>query len=257
MKSFNKISSIMISLLGVVSVACIASFIMICIYGVRSDIFKPDDERSGNEPISKLEKTDDYGDYYINNMVFIGDSTISAIKDADILHDESLVWSGIDGKLPLDYNTKNSSLIYTKDGKTASAAQAAEIYKPQYIVITIGIENGVGYCSEEKFKEYYKSLVSSIQDASPETRIILQSVFPVSRAAEKNDPSISNSKIDTANMWISELAGEMSLRYLHTTEILKNEKGVLDSKFDGGNGISLNKDGYEAVLNYIRFHGYR
>ncbi len=258
MMNFKKVSSILITLLGVLGIACIASLITLCIYGAKPGLLSNGIINGTDTYLpAKLQATDDYGEHYINSMVFVGDKTIYAMREADVLYDESLIWSGIDGSLPLDYNTKTSSVVYSADGTSGSASQAAEVFKPQYIIITLGIENGVAHCSEEKFKEYYRSIVESITDASPETKIILQSVFPVSSEAERKAPSISNQKISSANLWIAQLADELSVKYLDTAEILKDKKGNLDERYDSGDGICLNKEGYEAVLNYIRCHGYR
>ncbi len=257
MKDFKKTASVAITLIAVLICACVISFVTLCISGARPGSITADKEELEVLSPAQLGRTDDYGDIYIKSMVFVGDKTIYAMKDANVLHDNSLIWSGIGGSLALDYNTKTASLIYNENGDTANAADAAAIFKPQYMTITLALENGVEHCSEERFKEYYKNLISSIQASSPETKLILQSVFPVSKKVERNSPSISNDKIDRANIWIAEVADEMSIKYLNTAEVLKDSKGKLNTKYDSGDGICLNKEGYEAVLSYIRCHGYK
>ena len=138
-----------------------------------------------------------------------------------------------------------------------SIADAIEQYKPQYIIIAVGLENGVSHCTEEKFKEYYSRLIESIQESSPDAKIILQSILPVSKAAEKADPSISNDRIDQANGYIISLAEKYDLRYLNVASALKDNKGRLDSKYDSGNGITLNAEGYKLLLQYVTTHGYK
>ena len=133
----------------------------------------------------------------------------------------------------------------------------AEEMKPSRIIITVGINNGVPYCSEESFKAYYKKLVKTIQSASPDTDVILQSVFPTSKKYQKDNSAITVEKIDLANRWISEIAAECRVGYLHTCSVLKDSDGYLLSKYDSGDGLRLNAEGYRAVLQYIRTHGYK
>jgi lysophospholipase L1-like esterase len=167
------------------------------------------------------------------------------------------VWSGADGSFALDYNTDTTSVIYSADEKKGAVSVAVEERKPQYVVITIGLENGVAHCSKEKFQEYYSKIIDALKSSSPETKIILQSVFPTSKKVSKDTPSISNQKISTANSWIAELAQSKSVRYLNTASALTDSKGNLKSEYDSGDGIHLNSDGYTAVLDYIRTHGYK
>lgn len=256
MKNFNKIAAALITFIAVLTVACAISIVSLCINGAKPDIYTKEpssDTVSGAE----LGKTFDYGDGYIKKIIFVGDKTISPISNVIDDVQKEQVWSSVDGSLPLDNNLKTIAIIHSEDSKGSSIASAAEIYKPQYIIITVGLENGVAYCNKEKFKEYYKELISSIKDSSPDTNIILQSVLPISKEAEKENPNIANDRIDTANSWISEICEASSTRFLNTASALKDSRGYLAPEYDSGDGITLNEEGYKAMLNYIRTHGYK
>ena len=86
------------------------------------------------------------------------------------------------------------------------------------------------------------------------TKIILQSIYPV--ASNNTKESITNEKIDRANGWIKELAEEYNIKYLNTNPSLKDADGYLKMSYQNGDGIHLNRSGFEAVLAYIRTHGY-
>ena len=256
MKNYNKIAALLVTLIAIFTVACAVSVVTICINGARPDIYTgggSEDSRSQTE----LRKTFDYGDGYIKKIIFVGDKTISPISDVITDVDKAQVWSSIDGTLPLDNNIKTIAIIHSEGNKGSSISSAAEIYKPQYIIITVGLENGVAYCNKEKFKEYYNDLISSIKEASPSTNIILQSIFPISKEAEKANPNIANDRIDVANEWIIEICEETSVKFLNTAPALKDSKGYLASEYDSGNGINLNAEGYAAMIDYIRTHGYQ
>ncbi len=256
MNNFKRISVWLSALLAVASLACAVSIVTFCVGGARPDIFT---KKQDSPPLSEaqLGRTFDYGDGYIKKMIFIGDKTVFPLSERYTDIGKNQVWSTASGSLPLDNNLPTVSIICSDDTDGASIPSAAERYRPQYLLITVGIENGVAYCGEEKFKQYYSELIEDIKDASPDTRIILQSIFPISKQAERNDPTISNNRIDTANIWIAELCEELSIRYLNTSSVLRGEDGYLLSDFDSGDGITLNSDGYRTMVDYIRTHGYK
>lgn len=256
MKNFNKIAVWLVTLTAVLVVACAVSVVTLCISGAKPDIYN---KKPQITPMSEAElgATFDFGEGYVKKIIFVGDKTISPISSVFPDIEKSQVWSGVDGSLPLDNNLKTIAIIHSEDENGCSIPSAAEIYKPQYLLITVGLENGVAYCSEEKFKGYYSELINAIKDVSPDTRIILQSIFPVSRDAQKANPNISNDRINTANKWISELCEETSIKYLNTASVLKDKDGYLSAEYDSGDGIILSANGYKVMIEYIRTHGYK
>ncbi len=252
MKKYNKTYGLLAIFTVVAAFACLTATVLMCIYGIRPTF----NEQKNNSSSSKLGETFDFGEGYIKSMVFVGDRTIARLDDSHPLISSSQVWSGEDGTLRLDYNLANTPILHSSDNKFYSVADAARIYKPAYMVITVGLDNGVGYCTEEKVKEYYLKLIDSIKDSSPDTKIILQSVLPVSKKAEKDNPSISNSRIREFNSWVVEVCGKASVKYLDTHSVMTDNKGALRAEFDSGDGITPNEAGYNEMLHYIRTHGY-
>lgn len=238
--------------------------ILLAILGPR-DVFKKPEEPIANdrsdefsERAATLGSTLDYGDYYIDSTIFLGDYTITNITEHGLLVGTSAayqIWSGENGDIPLDANIKNTS-IYIEDTDMSKALSTllAE-RRPERIIITLGISNGVSYCGEEAFKEYYQSVIDMIKENSPDTIIILQSIFPITKKAEKKNPAISNERINLANGWIYSLAEKNEVHFLYTASALTDANGYLDSEYAESDGINLNYDGYKAVLKYIRTHG--
>ena len=205
-----------------------------------------------------LGKTEDMGQEYIDSLTFLGDSTTYGLKAYKMLSggkNTEQVWTSKTATVSLvDILTK--TIVYPKTGKEMSIPEAAEKSKPEYLVITLGVE-GVTTLGEEDFKEQYSSLVKAVKAASPDTKIILQSIFPVASSyTEKN--KLNNPIIDKANGWVLEIAENENVKYLDTASVLKDESGALNPKYDnGGNGINLNDIGFDAVLQYIRTHAYK
>ena len=257
MKNFKKASIILSCAVALAVIACAVCVVSLIVNGARTDLLNGKDNNEYVASDAELAPTYDYGQAYIDSIVFISDMTLSSTEFSALLRDSSQVWSGIEGSFPLDYNTDTANVIYSEDGKKGTVALATEEYKPQYVVITVGLENGVAHCSKEKFQEYYSKIIDAIKSASPSTKIILQSVFPTSKQVAKDTPNISGKKISIANLWIAELAQIKSVKYLNTASALSDKQGNLKSEYDSGDGIHLNLDGYTAVLHYIRTHGYK
>ena len=260
-KNYKKIVFILSIAITALTVAAIALTVLLALIGPKSGLFgHKKNDVSDFSPVAALPESADRGEFYIKNMIFVGDSVTLAMKEHQVLSNgknTTQIWCGEGGDLALDYNIDKTAILYPESGLAISIPEAAKQSKPSCMVISIGISNGVPYCTEDAFKEYYTKLVKGIQKASPDTRIILQSVFPTSKIYQKDNSEITNEKIAEANLWISEIALDCSVRYLDTYSILTDEKGYLNEKYDSGDGLRLNAEGYKAVLYYIRTHGYK
>lgn len=213
-----------------------------------------------------LTKTEDYGEEYLDGFVFFGESTTYHLKSRGVLRGGTKtdqVWAPKCGTVNLDFTTRDIKIVYPETNEEMTVAQAAALKKPKYIVFTFGLNGAVQKVSrgEEYFKKIYGNLISSVKEASPETLVILQSAFPVSRdmdtAKYTVDALTLNAYIDKINGWTSELAANEGLKYLNTAEILKAADGTLDKRYDAGDGHHLSKLAYTEILSYIRTHGYK
>ena len=261
--TYQKSLRILLVAIGITAAACLVAFITLLVGGIKPGVFSDSTQTTDNDPSaldSRLTSTPDYGDHYVNSMIFLCDNTLSPIAETSLLKggaDTLQVWTGESGNLSLDFSIDTATVVFPEDGASLTLKSAFERKNPDYVVITIGLSNGVSYCTEEKFAEYYGKLIDAVKESSPDTKIILQSVFPVSKAAEKKLSGISNDKIDRANGWIEEIALQKEVRYLHTASVLKNKNGFLDEQYDSGDGVTLNEAGYAKMLEYIRTHGYK
>ena len=204
-------------------------------------------------PGAVLDKTEDAGQTYINDIIFIGDSTTHGMAFYGVLEggkNTTQVWTPKSGTLAM-WNLLTENIVYPDDSSQMLIADAISIKKPKMTVLTLGV-NGVSSLSEEQFKKYYVELIEKIKESSKETKIILQSIYPVCDYYEMK--SISMEKINKANSWIAEIAHENGAYYLNTITSLVNEKGYLNNDYCNGDGIHISKEGFEVILNYIRTH---
>ncbi len=238
----------------------VALFLAIVAAVCLSALIKKDHGFDISNSEATLKYTPDYGQNYLNNLIFLGDFTsqnmvvYGGLADGE---DSNQVWTGKSGSLYLDHNTDKASIILPETDEEILLTKALEQKKPRYLVITLGLENGVPYCDKEAFCEYYKKLVETVQKSSPNTKIILQSILPVSAKFERKNSEISNEKIDLCNQWICELADELNVRFLNSAEALKNSSGKLAKEYANEDGSSPNAAGYQKMFEYIRTHGYK
>lgn len=231
---------------------------------------RPVEQQTDDTPVGTvpsdvvLEQTADMGQNYIDSIIFLGDSTTYHMINRAVLSggkDTKQVWSGVDengdpsGTLMLDGMIHKTNIYHPLDGKAKTVAQAVAEEKPKYMVITLGV-NGIAYSTEAQFKAYYGKLIDAIEQASPDTKIILQSIFPVSASYDQKGGKLCNANIDVANTWIMQLAKDKGCKYLDTASVLKNSSGTMIESYNAGDGIHMTADAYRAILQYIRTHGY-
>ena len=204
-----------------------------------------------------LAETADMGMEYVDKMIFLGDSTTYGMKYYAVLSDGKAtkqVWTPSNGTLTLSYQGF-AAIVYPEDGSEISIRDAVTASLPEYMVITLGV-NGISFMDEDYFKSEYTDLVTDIQSISPDTKIILQSIFPVASNYEYLS-SINNEKIAAANSWILEVAENTGTAFLNTASALVGEDGWLPQSYQNGDGLHLNETGFGIVLSYIRTHGYQ
>ena len=118
MKKTTKV--IIISLLAALCLAIIAA---VCL----ATLIKKDKDFNISESEATLKSTPDYGQNYINNLIFLGDFTSQNMVSSGVLEngvDTNQVWTGKDGTLKLDYNIDKATIILPETDEEMLLAQA-------------------------------------------------------------------------------------------------------------------------------------
>ena len=198
---------------------------------------------------------------YLNNISFFGDSTTYGLIRYIVNNDGRL-------GTPVATLTRNQILVppdgtfYLRNiptakirfqGKDYSLTNGFQKAAPKILIVTVGV-NGLPTWTEESFLLHYRRLINLIQEATPQTQIVLQSVYPTAQKRAANLESFTVDKFDRLNGWIQILAKEQSLPYLNTASVLKGDDGWLIPSYHNGDGMHLNTAGFNAVLNYIITH---
>lgn len=214
-----------------------------------------------------LTEGEDLGMQYVDRFVFLGESTTYGLWRYGILSQGTKteqVWTGANalngkiqcaGTLSLSPTIAQTPIYYPNNKTACTIAEAARQSKPEYLVVTMGLNNGASYYTEDQFKQCYRILLNSVIEASEDTKIILQSIFPVAETCKV--AAYTPERIRLCNTWIFDLAAEYNIKYLDTFSALANENGFLKPQYEnGGDGIHLNEEGLSAVIHYIRTHGH-
>lgn len=211
-----------------------------------------------------LEEGLDAGRDYQDSITFLGDSTTHGMKSYGVLTDGSStkqVWYGEVGNTITFSYVNTVKIIRSSTDTPMLISEAAGLYKPEILYITLGVTGGVSTnLPEEGFKEIYKILIDSILKKSPDTKIVLQSIYPVTKNIDPQyGKIINNEKIVKANLWIEDICEELfksgkSVYYLDTYSVLVNEEGYLPENYSNGDGLHLSPAGYAVVLSNIRKH---
>ena len=207
----------------------------------------------------RLGETEDAGREYLDKLIFLGDSTTYGIgyyydRGFPDLVPHSQVWTPASGTLTLAYYA-TATVVYPETGEEILIRDALERAKPEYLVITLGV-NGISFMDRDWFIRVYTALVDMVKSASPETKIILNSIYPVT-AGYPYQNDINNDRIRTANGWIEEIAANTGTRFLYTYESVADGNGNLPEDSTNDNGLHLTGEAFTKVMQYIRTHAYR
>ncbi len=193
-------------------------------------------------------------------VFFFGESTTAhlsrtgGVLDTDegrgkVLRDES-------GTRYLDARILSSPVFYYEGNRAEKIpfAEAVERAKPRVLVLSFGL-NGITRWSRDPaaFLHNYRALIEGILARSPNTKILLQSVYPV---GENTVFSVSkeelNQQICNLNVHIEKLAQEYeNTEYVNTAALLFDASGALSATFDSGDGIHLTNEAYRMILAFL------
>ena len=248
----------------------IALAILVCIALLQScareSALPVSDEETEKKEQTVLTLTEDRGKDYIDSFVFFGESTTYHMKNRGVLSggkNTRQVLADKSGTAMLDLNTGNMTVCHPDTGRSVPLAEAIEYLRPQYIILTFGLNGAVQNTDRgiDYFQACYKKLIDKVHAASPETKIIIQSCFPVAKNMDMSNYSVNveelNRRIRTLNEWALQLAEKEDLRYLNTWEVLTDKDGYLKLEYQSGDGHHLTREAYTVILDYIRTHGYK
>lgn len=219
----------------------------------------PEETQEQTTPASvRLGETPDAGRAYLDRIIFLGDSTTYGIgyyysQGYEELCPATQVWTPRSGTLTLSYHSI-ATIVYPETNEELSIVDAVSRAKPDILLMTLGV-NGISFMDESWFISDYTALVNNVKQVSPDTKIILNSIYPVA-ASYKYQSDINNDKIRAANGWIEQVAENTGCRFLNSYECVVGPDGNLPESSHNGDGLHLNGETFTRVMEYIRTHAW-
>ncbi len=186
--------------------------------------------------------------YYFNTAMFVGDSLTTGIDLYDVMTNTTVI-----AKTGINTNTILTSKAIKVSGVKMTFLQAMKRHNPKYIYIMLG-SNGIHFQTKSKLISGYSEFIDGVKKQHPNAIIYIQSILPVTAKKQASNSAFANSKINTYNAAILELAAQKGVYYVNVAEALKDANGNLSTSFDGGDGMHLNKKGYIVWIEYLKRH---
>ncbi len=198
-----------------------------------------------------LEQTEDYGEEYIDEFIFAGDSMALYYVINDAVSGRRL-WH----QISINPETAYTNPIYINHIETEKTfIQNMKERKPEKMIFTLGTNGAI--MKTEYFIECYKKLIEGMLDASPDTVLIIQAIPPVDHSYDENERGINNRKINELNYYIAKMCSELGIPFLNSAEAMKDENGGCKEGYClSSDGIHPTEEGTNALIHYMRTHAY-
>ena len=192
----------------------------------------------------------------LEGVYFFGESTTAHLARAggilDAAENRDKVLRDESGTRYLDARILSSPVFY--GGEKIAFIEAVERAQPRILVLSFGL-NGITRWSRntDAFLRNYRALIDGVLSRSPNTKIILQSVYPVGENECFSSPVHTlNTQIATLNGHIESLSKEYeNVDYINTAALLTDVSGALSPNYDIGDGIHLTNEAYRIILHFL------
>ena len=199
-------------------------------------------------------KTQASGDDPVDRMTFFGDSTTAHLALRGGIPRER-VWSGVGSTVLFETVNAVKCVHLQKENRDLKISEAVGYKKPQILVITLGVSGGAGRLSKEAFVDIYRELLLSVQRASPETKILVQSLLPLSDRSVKHYKRLTKEAVVQANSWVRALCEEMQIPYVDThAKLIDPDTGYLKPEYQNDEYMHLTSAAYEVILDHLRLY---
>ena len=197
--------------------------------------------------LKTLSGSSDAGQSYIDSLTFLVDSSLSSLKTSGLTAGQ--VWVG-DSGLPMS-GIADWTIIYPGDGSSISPANAAMVAKPSVLIIAVGSDGALGM-EQEAFISGYENLIRGILGASPDTKVVCCSVFPVTDAYTGSD-GLDIAGAEQVSGWIRQVCIDTGAWYIDIAYNITAE-GKLIGQYADSDGKGLSGTGLSAVMSWLRTH---
>ncbi|RXI50981.1 hypothetical protein DP124_10970 [Clostridium tetani] len=149
------------------------------------------------------------------------------------------------------YEVLDTNNVIAKKGLTLYKAQKEVpnivVKNPKKLFIFLGnndlFEENL---TKDQFIKQYSSLVNTIRQNVPNTKIYILSILPVSNSAEKENSFLNRERILSFNNAIKYMAEKHNLNYINTLPVIQSRENLYEQ-----DGIHFKYDFYKYLLSYV------
>jgi hypothetical protein len=186
-------------------------------------------------------------EYYLGETTFIGDSRTNGLLTYQLLPPEQVF--AIDGSTQKSIR-EQEFIQLEPNGSWLSLQEAVAQRQPHRLLIAFGV-NAIPVMTEEEFMQEYGILIDQLVEVSPNSKIVIQSILPVSWWKHETMPYLTNENIDHFNSLLRDYSEENGYTFFDISDHFKGEDGSLSTQFDGGDGLHFNQGFYQEYIRLL------
>lgn len=199
-------------------------------------------------------KTKAFSEDPVDRMTFFGDSTTAHLALRGGIPKER-VWSGAGSTVLFETVNRTKCVHLQKENSDFTLPEAVSLKKPEILVITLGVSGGAGTLPREAFTEIYRELLLSVKKASPQTKIIVQSLLPLSDRSTKHYKRLTKEAVLQTNRWLKELCEELQIPYADShSKLIDPNTGYLKPEYQNDEYMHLTSEAYAIILENLRLY---
>ncbi len=197
-----------------------------------------------------LPETEDAGQEYVDNTLFVGDSNTARYMNYGFVTLDNGI--GVIG-MNAGQITTLPSVKFKGNKSLVTIDKAIPEIQPQRVIFAFGTNDLTS--KPETYIETYEKAIKKCYDAYPYFDVIVSAIPPVDRYRDYTYISMQN--VDKFNAALVGMCEKNGWKFLNTTEVLKDEEtGFGKTDYTIYDGLHLSKEGVEEVFNYVRTHAY-
>jgi lysophospholipase L1-like esterase len=189
-----------------------------------------------------------YDKDFFQNHLFIGDSISTGLSGYDCLPAQN-VFAQI-GLNPDSVMTTALPDYSSPDKKEKTALQRVYDARPEYINIMLGT-NGIAYMNGERMAERMSLFIDALRETSPDSRLVLISLPPVTAAYDASG-AVKMADIIDYNQRLQALAEEKDCLYVDLFAALCDDTGYFSKDYAEADGMHFKKVAYSVMLGLLQ-----
>lgn len=199
--------------------------------------------------VAPLPQTEDAGEEYIDDTVFIGDSNTVRLHHTGVLTEGQCF--GLEG-MAVEAVPGQTFVRVEGDERLYTIPQAIAKVQPRRVVMTFGTNNIGSGLRVEDFIASYREAIAAIEEAWPHGDIIVNAIPPVARYSSYGN--VTPQKVQEYNEALLAMCREDGLAFLNSAEALAGEDGYARDGYTIEDGLHLSEKGLRILVDYVRTH---